>query len=99
MVFTEADLHVDISKDELDGIAKSLVEMGDPDPIATTITEQLQKVEDYTRRWAMPDDRVKRIVRALVLFELYSRLGTLPDKRETKYKEAMAELKDIRDGK
>jgi hypothetical protein len=99
ITFTEADLRVDISKEELDGIAKELVETGDPEPIATTIVEQIQKVEDYTLRYSVPVTQAKRLVRALVLFELYSRLGSIPAKRKDKYEEAMQELRDIRDGK
>lgn len=99
ITFIEKDLLADISKRELDGIAKKLVELGDPDPITTTIAEQLQKVDDFTRRYALPVDREKRLVRALVLFELYSRLGPIPAKRETKHDQAMKELREIRDGK
>lgn len=97
--FTEADLLSDISSDELDGIGAQLVVFGDPDPIATTIAEQAQKVEDYTLRYNVPLDRAKRLVRALVLYELYARLSSPPEKRKYKYEEAMKELRDIRDGK
>lgn len=97
--FTETDLLVDISQEELDGIAKEAVEIGQPDLIAVTIAEQVQKVEDYTLRFNVPDLRMKRLTRALVLFELYARLQSIPEKRETKYKEAMQELREIRDGK
>jgi len=101
MAFVEADLLTDISQEELDGIAKELAEEqpGDPDPIGTTISEQVQKVEDYTLRYDMPELRIKRLVRALVLYELYARLQSIPEKRKDKYEEAMKELRDIRDGK
>lgn len=97
--FTDTDLLVDICQDELDGIASSLVEQGMPDPVTNTISEQLQKVEDYTLRYDVPELRRNRLARALVLFELYARLGSIPEKRKTKYEEAMKELRDIRDGK
>jgi hypothetical protein len=101
MAFIETDLLTDISQEELDGIGKELAEEqpGDPDPIAATIAEQVQKVEDYTLRYDVPELRVKRLVRALVLYELYARLQSIPDKRKSKYDEAMKELRDIRDGK
>ncbi len=99
MAFTEADLLADISQAELDGIAKALVTAGDVDPIATTILEQTDKVEAYTLRYAVPEIRSNRLIRALVLWELYSRLGAIPEKRQVKYDEAMKELRDIRDGK
>jgi hypothetical protein len=98
-VFTEADLLVDISRVELDGIAKTLTTATDPQPIATTISEQSRKVDDYTRRHALELERENRLVRALVLFELSARLGKIPEKRQRKYDEAMRELRDIRDGK
>ena len=97
--FTETDLLVDISQEELDGRAKEAVEIGQPDLIAETIAEQVQKVEDYTLRFDVPELRLKRLTRALVLFELYSRLGSIVEKRQTKYDEAMKELREIRDGK
>jgi len=99
MPFAEQDLLPDISQEELDGIAKELVTGGDPGPIATAITEQTQKVEDYTLRYAVPADRFNRLLRPLVLWELYKRLGEIPKKRQTAYDEAMKELRDIRDGK
>ena len=37
MAFLEEDLLVDISQEELTGIATELVEGGDPEPIASTI--------------------------------------------------------------
>ena len=85
MAFTETDLLVDICQEELDGIATELVAQGDPEPVAHTIAEQVQKVEDYTLRYDVPDLRLKRLTRALVLFELYTRLGSIPPKRQTKY--------------
>ena len=97
--FTEEDLLADISRKELDGIAKKLLELGDPEPIPVTITEQTQKVDDYTRRYVLTEDRERRLIRALVLFEIYARLASIPPKRQTKYDEAMRELRDIRDGK
>jgi hypothetical protein len=99
ITFTEEDLLVDISQEELDGIAKDLVSESNPQPIASTIEEQVQKVEDYTLRFAVPDLRFKRLLRALVLYELYSRLAEIPEKRKLKHEEAMKELRDIRDGK
>ena len=99
MTFTESDLTTDISRKELDGIAKKLVEDGDPEPIATTISEQSRKVADYTRRYVLDEERQRRLIRALVLFELTSRVGSIPDKRQTKYDAAMKELEGIRDGK
>src|SRR5690606_7336650 len=71
----------------------------DPEPIETIIAEQIQKVEDYTLRYDLPELRQFRLVRALVLYELYARLGSIPQKRKDKYEEAMKELRDIRDGK
>jgi hypothetical protein len=99
IAFTESDLLADISQKELDGIAKKLVEQGDPQPISVTIAEQLRKVEDYAKRWKLEEERWKRLTRALVLFELYSRVGSIPEKRKLKYEEAMKELREIRDGK
>lgn len=99
MPFIEANLLPDISQEELDGIAKELVTVGDPEPIATMIAEQAQKVEDFTLRYNVPELRLHRLIRPLVLWELYKRLGAIPEKRQTAYDEAMKELREIRDGK
>jgi hypothetical protein len=99
MAFTEDNLLPDISQEELDGIAKELVTVGDPEPIATMIAEQVQKVEDFTLRYDVPELRLNRLIRPLVLWELYKRLGAIPEKRQTAYDEAMKELREIRDGK
>lgn len=99
VTFIETDLLADISQKELDGLAKKLVDAGDPEPIATTIAEQQQKVDLYTRRYDLPGNDEKRLVRALVLYELYARLASIPPKRDAKHQEAMKELRDIRDGK
>ena len=97
--FTEDDLLADISREELDGIAHELVAQGEVEPVQTTIREQVQKVDDYTRRYVLAEDRVKRLIRALVLWELPARLSNIPKKRQTKYDAAMKELEGIRDGK
>lgn len=100
ITFVEGDLLVDISQAELDGIAKSIMDAGFP-PITTTITEQRQKFYDYTRRFVVPDDRAKRLIRALVLYELYARLNpySIPKFRADKQRQAVDELEEIRDGK
>lgn len=95
--FAETDLH--ISDDELTKIKAGLANTAIADPITSTITEQMAKVDDYTLRYAISDDRYQRLVRALVLFQLYSLLGPVPSNYQKLYDETMQEMRDIRDGK
>lgn len=99
VAFEESDLLPDISQEELSGIAATLVASGDPQPIASYIAASREKVDLYTNRYVLDDNHEKALIRALCLFELYSRLGSIPEKRKLKYDEAMRELREIRDGK
>jgi Bacteriophage Mu, Gp36 len=99
MIFTRTDLLVDISERELVAIAEKIVVPGDPDPITSTITEQQARMERYIHRYVVDDDWQKDLLRALVFWKLYKRLGSIPKKREAGYEEAMKELREIRDGK
>ncbi|MHB8520724.1 MAG: hypothetical protein ACYDH9_08190 [Limisphaerales bacterium] len=98
MTFAESDLNV--SQAEIDAIKAALANTGQADAMTNVIAEQKQKVIDYTLRYQLPDDRLRRLIRALVLFEIYGLIGQpVPTQHETKYKEAMQELKDVRDNK
>jgi hypothetical protein len=99
MTFDRTDLTADISEKELAGIADKLVVLGDPDPVETTIVEQQAKLERYIHFYVVDDDWQKTLLRALVLWEIYKRLGSIPAKRQTAYDEAMKTLREIRDGK
>ena len=99
MTFTRTDLYADISEKELAGIADKLVLIGDPDPVPTIIGEQQARMERYIHFYIVDDAWQKRLLRALVLWEVYKRLGSIPPKRQTAYDDALSELKQIRDGK
>jgi hypothetical protein len=90
-----------MSDDALSQITDQLANSNNPDPITDAINRQTQTVADYTIRFVIPQERQYRLIRALVLFDLYSNpaLGMMPPNVETTYKAAMQELKDIRDGK
>jgi hypothetical protein len=90
---------LNISQAELDSITAALANSGVPDPIGNVISEQVQKVEDYTLKFKITDVRQKRLVRPLVLFQLYSLLGQVSAALQRDYDGAMKELEDIRDGK
>lgn len=71
------------------------------DPISVEITRQIDKVDSYTSQYVLAANRYKRLVRALVMYELYATgsLGTPPADIKPAYEAAMKELEDIRDGK
>ena len=99
MTFTRADLLADISDAELTPLTEKLVNYGDPDPVATTIAEEQSRMERFIHRYDIEDAWLKNLLRPLVLWSLYKRLGGIPDKRQKAYDEVMKELREIRDGK
>lgn len=99
MTFERSDLLVDISDKELDPLATKLVQMGDPDPIASTIAEQQARMERYIHLYVVPDDWQRTLLRALVLWRIYQRIESIPEKRQKSYDDALKELTQIRDGK
>lgn len=98
MTFARADLLVDISDKELDGITTKLIQAGDPDPIASTIAEQQARMERYIHRYLVDDGWQRTMLRALVLWRIYQRIASIPPKRQTSYDDTMKELVQIRDG-
>lgn len=97
VTFTEGDLNV--SQTEIDELKAALANAGVANALANTIAEQLAKVEDYTLRYQLSDERYRRLARSLILHRLYSLLGPVPSGHQVNYTEAMRELQDIRDGK
>ena len=85
MTFTRSDLLVDMSDKELTGLTQSLVNQGDPDPIATTIAEQQARMERYIHVYVVDDDWQKTLLRALVLWRLCQRVGNVQEKRQKSY--------------
>jgi hypothetical protein len=94
---TIADLN--ISDAEITSLQEVLETVGHPDAITTTITEQAQRVEDYSSRYAVPTGTKTRLTRVLVLYELYTLAGQQSASRKEAFDLAIQELRDIRDGK
>jgi hypothetical protein len=71
------------------------------DPIGDSITRMQQVVGDFTERYLLPDERITRLLKPLVLYDIYSQpaLAPVPPTIADNYKIAMKELTDIRDGK
>jgi hypothetical protein len=88
-----------MSDKELTALTQKLVDQGDPDPIAATITEQQARMERYFHVYVVPDDWQTTLLRSLVLWRLVQRVGAIQEKRQKSYDAAMEELKGIRDGK
>lgn len=99
LVLNEEDLLADISRDELDGLAKSVIETGQADPIATNIKDALEFIRMYIEPLKVQEDVVKRIWRLLAIGGLYNRLSVMPEKREAERDWCLKTLTQIRDGK
>ena len=68
-------------------------------PLDTLVAEALQTVADFTEAYEISGSRTTRLARALVIHRAYSLIGMIPENHQTAYDAAMAELRDIRDGK
>lgn len=101
MAFTFAESDLQISQTEIDALKATLANTGVADAFTHAISEAIEKVNNYTLRYAISDDRYRRFVRTLVLYEVYTLVnqGKPAQEHQKRYDEVMAELKDIRDGK
>jgi hypothetical protein len=99
MPFASADLG--LPQDALDQITARLGNSQNPDPIDDAIARCSQKVTDYTLRYLLAAERVNRLLRPLVLYDLYSNpaLAPVPPGVKDAFDDAMKELTDIRDGR
>jgi hypothetical protein len=97
MAFTESDLNV--SQAEIDEVKAGLANTGQANPFPNAMAEAETKVRDWTSRYVVPEDTLKRLWRPLTLFALYTLVGDVGKSRKDAYDEAMKELTDIRDGK
>ena len=99
MTFNPSDLL--ISDADQNSLTSALASAGQADPIAAVIGEKVARAEAVTSGYAVPVGWLKSLVRALVLYDLYSRLGPgkVPDNIKDAFAEAQKDLQDIRDGK
>lgn len=95
----ENDLLAIISRDELDGIARELIETGQPDPITVGIAEGLGTIKLYCDPFLIADDALRKIWRITTVAALYNRLARLPAKRKEEWEWVIKVLEGIRDGK
>jgi hypothetical protein len=96
--FTPEDLS--LGSEVLDQLTSACANQLIVDPIASAISQAVGMVSDYTTKYVLTDLRYQRLVRALAVYELYRLAGSgVPDAIDQANKTAIAELKDIRDGK
>jgi hypothetical protein len=77
----------------------ALANAGYVDPFPTACTEAAATVTRYTSAYTLAAADLQRLERPLVIYDLYSHLGTVPEAVKDAYEKTMAELRDIRDGK
>jgi hypothetical protein len=97
MNFTKDDLL--ITATEQAGITSALANSTIADPISAAIAQAVVQVTSYTGRFVVPDEWLKKLVRALVLHDLYAQFQEVPKNRTDAYAAALKELEAIRDGK
>jgi len=85
--------------DEQSSLSDALVNGGSTDTLQSIVDEQDQKVTDYATKYLVDPKRRKRLVRSLVFFEVYAKVGPIPDQHTATFNAAMKELEAIRDGK
>lgn len=99
VTFTREDLLADMSDQELTKLTTKRVNDGDPDPLVAAIERARETYDLYAGRWLVPDNRQKRLISCLALWEVEQRVSVISPKRQKAYDEAMVELRAIRDGK
>lgn len=97
MPFAETDLNV--SQAEIDGLKAALANTGTANAFTNAMAEAEAKVCDWTVRYTVPEDTLRRLWRALALYAVNALVGPMPPYRKEAYEEAMKELTAIRDGK
>ena len=80
-------------------LTDALANAGYTDPYPSACAEAAATVTRYTSAYSLAAADLQRLERALVLYDLYSHLGSVSDAVKDAYEKAMSELKDIRDGK
>lgn len=89
-----------LGQDTLNQLTSACSSQGNIDPIDAAILVAVAQVDLYTAGYTLAEAHYKRLARALAVYELYRLAGdAIPDKHEKANAAAMAELKDIRDGK
>lgn len=97
-IFVAEDLS--LGTDVLDQLTAACANGGIPNPIESAIEVAVGMVDDFTGKYVLTDLRYKRLVRALAVYEMYRLAGGgIPEGITDANKTALAELKDIRDGK
>ena len=84
---------------ELTALQRALANAGYPDAIPTKITEAEATVARYAAAYTLATADADRLARPLVIYDLYSLIGAVSEAAKKARDDAMAELRDIRDGK
>jgi hypothetical protein len=95
-----------LSREQLGLSEKVLLELRDAlsnqgylEPFTTATDEAAGVVTSYTSAYNLDAQHRNRLERALAVYDLYYKLGSIPEAVQKAYDEAMKELRDIRDGK
>ena len=93
--------HLLVSDAEQNSLTSALACTDQADPIAIVIAEKVARAEAVTAGYDVPEGWLRGLVRALVLYDLYSRLGPgkVPENIREAHADAQQDLTDIRDGK
>lgn len=99
MTFTVSDLL--LADDVLAELNDALANSGVVAAVDQCIAEAVALVDSYTSAYTIADDRIKGWVRPVALFKAFSITGQgkSPQGYKDAYEAALAELKDVRDGK
>jgi hypothetical protein len=88
-----------LSEQDLLQLQDALANAGFVEPFTTAAAEAEAVVNSYTVRYTLATAHLQRLQRPLVIRDLYSRLGSVPEAVQKSFDAAMSELRDIRDGK
>jgi len=99
VTFTRDDLLADISDKELTALAGKLVASGQADPAEVAIERARDTIDLFAGRYALPAELERRLISAIAVWEIVSRLSEPEEKHKLAWSEATRTLREIRDGK
>jgi len=76
----------------------ALANLGQQDPLGRAVGESTDTVALYLRGLVVPDSQWRRLMRPLVIWNLYTLVGQVSDAQKEAYEATMKELREIRDG-
>jgi phage gp36-like protein len=98
-VYTTTATLLGFSTSEIAKVTTTLANADVANPWTRAIAEAVDMIDTYAASYTLTDSTYNRLIKPLVIHDLYSLMRALTDQQVKDFESAMSELKDIRDGK